>query len=198
MRSLSGWRYNSWRSHRLSSLFIAILWQFIKDHSSFLNKNSPLIFIRIVLHVSLESYNTWTRIHSSRMRTVRSLPYEGSPWTETPWAETTWTEISWTEIPQTEFPRTETPPKQKPPGQRSPRQRTPEQRPPRVLWTHKHLWKHYLRKLRIVVEVILQFYMWNSFQSKVSINLSYCRSTIQIRLVLKKRPTAQYCGARAW
>ena len=38
------------------------------------------------------------------------------------------------------------------PGQRPPGQRPPGQRPPWTetpLWTDKHLWKHYLRKLRL-------------------------------------------------
>ena len=66
-----------------------------------------------------------TRMHSSRMRTARSLPY-------------LWGSLSgglpgqrpWTETPRTETPRTETPPDRDPPGQRPPRTETPPDRDP--------------------------------------------------------------------
>ena len=49
-------------------------------------------------------------MHSSRMRTARSLPYGGQrpPWTEIPWTKTPWAETPldrdppWMETPQTE------------------------------------------------------------------------------------------------
>ena len=92
-------------------------------------------------------------MHSSRMRTARTLPYgdpldrdlppQRPPWTETPWTVTTWTvspsgqRTPWTEdptprqrLPWTESPQTETHLDRDSPWTVTPLTSTPRQRPP--------------------------------------------------------------------
>ena len=95
-----------------------------------------------------------TRMHSSRMRTARALPYGESPWQRPPpWIGTPsldrdplpgqrtppWTE---TPLPGQRPPFLDRdPPGKRPPGQRPPRQRPPRQRPPQteIPWTETPL-----------------------------------------------------------
>ena len=98
------------------------------------------------------------------MHTVRSLLYWGLPdrdpldrdplpWTETP-------SPGQRPPPPGQRPHIQRPPGQRPPGQRSPWTETPppslDRDPPP--WIDKHLWKHFLRKLRLrAVTTILTF-----------------------------------------
>ena len=67
-----------------------------------------------------------TRMHSSRMRTARSLPYGGSlskgflPNRDPPWTETPQTETPWTETLLNRDPLDRDRPGQRPPGRRPP------------------------------------------------------------------------------
>ena len=86
------------------------------------------------------------------MRTARTLPYGDLPDRDPldidplnrPQRATSQTETPQTETPLDRNPFrqrcswTETPPRQRPPWTETP-----------LPWTHKHLWKHYLRKLRL-------------------------------------------------
>ena len=66
-----------------------------------------------------------TRMHSSRIRTTRSLPYGGPP-DRTPWKETPQTETpSWTGTPLDRDPLNRDPGGQRPSGQGAPGQRPP-------------------------------------------------------------------------
>ena len=72
-----------------------------------------------ILHVALSKNDTLKkRMHSSRMRTARMLPY-------------------WDFLPDRDPPEQRPPLDRDPPGQRPPGQRLPGQRPP--MWTDRHL-----------------------------------------------------------
>ena len=101
-----------------------------------------ILYANTMAHCNLYTFNDIengkTRMHSSRMRTARSLPYGGLLDKDPP-------------PEQRPLDRDPSPsgPGQRPPGQRLPRP-TLDRDPP---WTEtplwiKRLWKHYLRKLR--------------------------------------------------
>ena len=75
--------------------------------------------------MSIVLYYLWKVILPRQRHPVTETPWTETPWIETPGQRHPVTEIPWIETPWIETPWIETP------------------------WIEKHLWKHYLRKLRL-------------------------------------------------